>query len=366
MQIKTLNLLNFRNYKKESISFSPSINIFIGNNAAGKTNILESIYTLSLVRSYKAKDKDIVKSGEQFYRLNASVLNKTKELSLLLIGSEEGKKLFRNGIEIKKQSEFVGGINVVLFSPDDMLMIKGGPQERRNFMDLSLLQLSSTYVEDYAAFKQHLKFRNDYLKYAFPKLEEGKEFKDDMVDISTTNFYSCNKKIYEARREFVTELERITETKYRILSGEDATIRLKYVVNFEDSIDFFNKRTMDDIRKGSTQCGCQRDDIEFYKNGLSFETNCSQGEGRMLSLSLKLALAEMLRNKKGESPVVLLDDVFSELDKNHQNRLLRMLDRSMQIIITTTDIIKIGEQALANSKIFMIDHGSIKEAVNNG
>ena len=136
--------------------------------------------------------------------------------------------------------------------------------------------------------------------------------------------------------------------------------------NFKEDIEFYKERYRSDILSGTTQYGCHRDDIKFYKNNEDFETTSSQGEMRMLSLSIKLALADMLKNMKGESPVVLLDDVFSELDKNHQNRLLSVLDKSMQIIITTTDILKLGKLALDNAKVFMINHGTVKEIENNG
>jgi len=365
MRITNLELFNFRNYKKESINLSPSTNILIGNNAAGKTNILESIYCLALARSYKAKDKDIIYEKELFYKISSNVefYNKTDELTM--IGANEGKKVFVNNTEVKKISEFIGRLNVVLFSPDDILILKDGPQEKRKLIDLSMLQISKQYINDYGLFKKQLKLRNDYLKYLLPKLNNEK-IEDDMLDLLTNNFLDSNYEIYKTRKKFIDNLQKIVEEKYVLLSGEKSTIEIKYITNFENDMSFYQNKYKQDVLSGTTQFGCHRDDLEFYKNGQDFETTCSQGEMRMLMLSLKLALADMLKTVKKDSPVVLLDDVFSELDKNHQNRLLQMLDKSMQIIITTTDILKIGKNALENAKIFTINHGTIKEIQLNG
>lgn len=367
MKITNLSLTNFRNYKKQTINLSPSTNIFIGNNAQGKTNILEAIYTIALARSYKAKDKDMILTSADFYKISALIDFYNRDEELMMIGANEGKKVFANGAEIKKLSDFIGRLNVVLFSPDDILMLKNGPGEKRKLMDMSLLQISKQYIEDYTAFKKQIKLRNDYLKYLLPKIkEEDDEIKDDMLDVLTANYLSTNKKIFESRKKFLDNLSKLTEQKYTALSGEKASIKFDYQINFKEDIEFYKERYRSDILSGTTQYGCHRDDIKFYKNNEDFETTSSQGEMRMLSLSIKLALADMLKNMKGESPVVLLDDVFSELDKNHQNRLLSVLDKSMQIIITTTDILKLGKLALDNAKVFMINHGTVKEIENNG
>ncbi|MBP5342555.1 DNA replication/repair protein RecF [bacterium] len=366
MRLVNLSLTNFRNYKKESINLSPSTNIFIGNNAQGKTNILEAIYTLALARSYKAKDKDMIMNGAEFYKISALIDFFNRDEELIMIGANEGKKVFAGGREIKKISDFIGKLNVVLFSPDDLLMLKNGPQEKRKLMDMSLLQISKQYIDDYTAFKKQLKLRNDYLKYLLPKINEEETVSDDMLDVLTSNFISTNTKIYEFRKNFIDNLAKLTTQKYALLSGEKTTIRFEYQINFKNNLDFYKEKYKSDITAGSTQFGCHRDDIKFYKDDQDFETACSQGEMRMLSLSIKLALADMLKTMKNEAPVLLLDDVFSELDKNHQNRLLTMLDKSMQIIITTTDIYKIGKLALDNAKVFMINHGAVKEAQANG
>lgn len=366
MKIKDLSLTNFRNYKKSGIALSPATNIFIGDNASGKTNILEAIYALAVARSYKAKDKDMIKSGEPFFKISCDVEFENRIDKLLLIGSEEGKKAFKNDVEIKKLSEFIGSLNVVLFSPDDLLLLKNGPQEKRKLLDLSLLQISKQYVEDYAAFKKQLKLRNDYLKYLLPKLGDADEINDDMLDVLTINFIDCNKKIFEARSNFLKNLENLAKKKYQALSGENVDIKFVYLINFENNIDFYKKKYKQDIIMGSTNSGVQRDDISFLKDGFDFETSSSEGEARMLSLSIKLALADLITSMKKETPVVLLDDVFSELDKNHQNRLLNILNKDMQIVITTTDIYKIGKLALTNAKVYTIDNGTIKENKNNG
>lgn len=364
MLIKNLSLSNFRNYEKELLSFSPKTNILTGTNGAGKTNILEAIYVLALARSYKAKDEDMIKYGTDFFKISADIEKTDREENLTLIGSKEGKKVFASSAEIKKLSDFIGRLNVVIFSPEDLLLLKNGPQEKRKLIDLSLLQISKQYVIDYAAFKKQLKLRNDYLKYLLPKIDSSSEIRDDMLEVLTVNFIDCNKKIFESRSRFLKKLEGIAEEKYRQLSGTRDEIKFEYLVNFDNTLDFFKNKYRSDLFLGSTQAGCHHDDIRFTKNGADFETNSSQGEQRMLALSIKLALADLIEKMKKEAPVVLLDDVFSELDINHQNRLLSMIEGNMQIIITTTDIVKIGKPALVGAKIFEIRDGHAKEASN--
>ena len=360
MRINSLNLTNFRNYKKTSINLSPSINIFIGNNAAGKTNVLESIYVLSLARSYKTKDKDMILDGAPFYKIGARIAYYDREEEFIVIATPEGKRVTVNNVEEKKLSDFIGKLNVVLFSPEDIFIFKNGPQEKRKLLDLSLFQITKTYVDDFNSFRKQLKLRNDYLKYMSSKQEED-DGEDDMLEVLTKSFIDSNAIINEKRIKFITKLEEIANEKYHELSGDESKITIEYLTNFENSLEFYKKRYKQDISYGATQNGCHRDDLRFLKDGVDFETNCSQGEQRMLALSLKLAIAEMLKRLKRESPVVLLDDVFSELDKNHQNRLLLMLDRTMQIIITTTDLQKIGRSALDNAKVFIINNATIRE-----
>lgn len=361
LNLTTLKLQNFRNYEKESLTLSPKTNIFIGNNGAGKTNILESINVLALARSYKSSDEDMIKNGTDFFKIEGLLELQKKTETLLLIGSKEGKKVFIKGAEVKKLSDFIGHLNVVLFSPEDLFLLKNGPQEKRKLMDLSLLQISRQYVEDYSAFKKQLKYRNNYLKYLLPKINVNEPINDEMLEVITLKFIECNKKIFEARERFVQSLEKITKEKYSELSGGNDSIEFKYLPNFENTLDFYKDKYRSDLLAGTTQYGIQRDDILFSKNGINFGSSSSQGEERMLSLSIKLALATMIFEIKNEAPVVLLDDVFSELDKNHQKRLLSMLDSQMQIIITTTDLEKIGKDALANAKVFEINNNHIKE-----
>ena len=217
MIISRLYLTNFRSYKRESINLSNKINVFIGDNGAGKTNILEAIYTLAVARSYKAKDEDMINRGSDFFKISADIEYKDREDKLLLIGSKQGKKVFKNDVEVKKLSDFVGLANVVLFSPEDLMLVKGGPQERRKLIDLSLLQISKRYVEDSAAFKKQLKLRNDYLKYLEPKLENKENIEDEMLDVLTNNFIECNKKVFEARKVFVERLEKETKEYYKLI-----------------------------------------------------------------------------------------------------------------------------------------------------
>ena len=364
MHIKKLTLYSFRSYLNESIELSPKVNIFVGDNGAGKTNILESIYSLASTKSYKNKDEDMILEGKDFFKISSEIEFENRIDTLLFIMSRQGKKVFKNNVEVKKISEFVGNLNVVLFSPEDLFLLKAGPGERRKLIDLSLMQISKKYVEDYQNFKKQLKLRNDYLKYLYPKLKDGESIEDEMLGILTLNFININKLIFEARENFLKRLEEYTKRSYKELSGTNDDISFVYETNFDSSMDFFKEKYQSDILNGSTQYGCHRDDVRFLRNGIDLESTASQGELRMLSLSIKIALSRMIKDMKREAPVVLLDDVLSELDINHQNRLLSMLDRSMQIIITTTDILKINQSSIKNAKLFKVEDKHAKEIQN--
>ena len=367
MRINELSLINFRNYQNISLILSPKTNIFIGNNATGKTNILESIYTLALSKSYKAKDADLIKSGEEFLRVSAKATFNRYDSELSIYTSLNKKVILVDKDPVKKLSEYIGLLNVVLFSPDDFLIFKNGPIEKRKFIDFALMETYKTYVENISLFKKKLKLRNDYLKMLGSKNVDLDNINDLMLDTLTESFIETNKKIYVQRKEFVKELEKITSIKYAELSGDyNHYIRIMYFSNFNENMSSYKENYKKEILKGSTEIGCHKDNLKFYKGKEDFETSCSQGEKRMLLLSLKLALIEIIKNARKDNPILLLDDVFSELDKNHQNRLLSMLDSNIQVIITTTDLIKIGSEALNNSKIFTINNGSITEDVNNG
>lgn len=365
MVINKLQLKNFRSYDSLSLDLSPNVNVFIGNNGEGKTNILESIYALALTKSYKAKEENMIKYGTDFLRVSGEVELSDRIENLTLIISKQGKNAIKNDVYIKKLSDFLGEINVVLFSPEDLLLLKDGPQERRKLMDVFLYQTSKRYVENYSAFKKQLKLRNDYLKYLLPKIKDEESVSDEMLDVLTTNYIECNKKIYESRLNFIEKLEVLTDEYYKRLSGTRSEIKLKYITNFENDLSFYKDKYKSDLFAQTTQYGCHRDDIKFYKDGIDLENSASQGELRMLSLSIKLALARIIYNLKNEAPIVLLDDVLSELDINHQNRLLSVLDKKTQIIITTTDIKNIKENFIKDAKIFNVVKGSAKE-IHNG
>lgn len=361
MKVETLNLISFRNYDNEQIKFSPESNIFIGPNGAGKTSILEAIYVMSFSRSYKAKDEDLIKYNKEFAKISTKISIKDDVFDHVMVISKQGKKISINKVAIRKISDFAGKISVVLFSPDDMLIFKNGPQERRDLLNNALVQLSSKYISDYKVFKDHLKYRNDYLKSLSEKIDLKEDINDGVLDLITENFIKANKSIYEARLECARGLERLISSIYQKISGTKDTISIEYQTNYENNLDFYKSKYKQDIILGTTQCGCQRDDLIFKRNNKEFEKNSSQGEQRMLAISIKLALCELVTKVKGEPPILLLDDVLSELDLNHQNMLLKSLNKETQIIITTTDLNKIDQNTISTSKVFNVQDGHIKE-----
>ena len=363
MQIKNLTLTNYRNYDKLELAFNPNINIFIGNNAAGKTNILESIYLLALAKSYKNKDIELIKENQDFSKIQATTITQDKEKNFLIILSKIGKKVIINNNEIEKLSDYVGNINTILFSPEDLLIFKNGPQERRKLIDLFLGQISKEYLYNLNNYKKELKYRNDYLKYIEQKIEDLNNINDDMLDVATERLIEENTKIIDQRKSFIKRLEEKTNHFYEKISGKKEKIRIDYINNFENNLDYFKSKYKSDILLGSTGYGIHRDDLIFYKNDESFESRASQGEQRTLCLAIKIAFVEITKEEKGEYPILLLDDVFSELDKTRQNLLLSIINNKMQVFITTTDLFNVSKEATKNAKIYIIKGNKAREYI---
>ena len=362
MFVKNLNLVNFRNYEKLTAQFNNHTNIFIGKNAQGKTSILESLHILGLTKSHKVnKDRDVIKTSTEYAKIKSLINLNGKDIDLDMVISKIGKKAKYNQIEVEKLSEYIGILNVVIFAPEDLDLIKGNPQVRRKFLDLEIGQISKEYLYSLQNYKKILKQRNDLLK-----VMQNTENKDMMLlDILTDQLIGYLEEIISQRQEFITKINKYTNDIYRFLSNSSDNLVVKYIPSIKSNFkkEFISKYKYD-IITGTTNIGSHRDDIEFHLNNQIIKTHSSQGEMRTAVLSVKLALINYIYEYKKDYPILLLDDVLSELDEERQNNLIDYIQNKTQNFITATDIKSVNLDKINNYKIFTIDSGNIEESDN--
>lgn len=378
MKIKSLKLLYFRNYLSTNIDAHPSLNVLVGNNANGKTNIIESIFCLALGKSYRTKsDSECIMFGETATAMSCIVNKNDKDLDIMLGINNKGKSAKIAGIKKTKLTDFVGELNVVLFSPEDLQIVKGSPALRREFMNREFYQFSRIYHKYYLMYQHLLKQRNSYLK------DMRKNPKDEMslayLETLTSQLAKVAIYITKERVSFVQDISKLTYKNMLNISNGQETLKIKYKSSVLDALNITEindesfteenltkvmmKRSFDDIMRGSTKIGPQHDDLEFYINDLDAKMYASQGQQRSIVLSLKLAEINYLKEKTGTYPVLLLDDVLSELDKNRQLKLLDAINENVQTFITTPSISDIKEDLLKKAKVFKIENGNISEIV---
>ena len=378
MKIKSLKLLYFRNYLSTNIDAHPSLNVLVGNNANGKTNIIESIFCLALGKSYRTKsDSECIMFGETATAMSCIVNKNDKDLDIMLGINNKGKSAKIAGIKKTKLTDFVGELNVVLFSPEDLQIVKGSPALRREFMNREFYQFSRIYHKYYLMYQHLLKQRNSYLK------DMRKNPKDEMslayLETLTSQLAKVALYITKERVSFVQDISKLTYKNMLNISNGQETLKIKYKSSVLDALNISEindesfteenltkvmmKKSFDDIMRGSTKIGPQHDDLEFYINDLDAKMYASQGQQRSIVLSLKLAEINYLKEKTGTYPVLLLDDVLSELDKNRQLKLLDAINENVQTFITTPSISDIKEDLLRKAKVFKIENGNISEIV---
>lgn len=357
MIVKSLELNHFRNYETLTIDFEKGTNILYGNNAQGKTNILEAIYLSGTTKSHKgSKDKEIIQFGNDESHIRTFVEKQGKEFQIdLHLKKNRSKGIAINRIPIKKASELFGILNIVFFSPEDLNIIKNGPSERRRFMDLELCQLDKIYLSNLMKYNKILNQRNKLLKdiYFKPDLK-------DTLSIWDTQLVEYGKKIIESRRRFVSQLnEIVTGIHYNISGGKEEMI-LTY--DSDVSEEFFEdelaKVQQKDLKLGQTTIGPHRDDLLFTIRGVDIRKFGSQGQQRTSALSLKLSEIELVKKVIKDTPILLLDDVLSELDSNRQNYLLNNI-RDTQTIITCTGLDEFIRNRFQINRVFEVIDGEV-------
>ena len=344
MWIKEIKLMNFRNYDEQKIKLHENINVFFGENAQGKTNIIESIYLSSIGKSFRTnKEKELIKFNKEKALVDISYEKSDRDGNIKIeIGDK--KQVYLNGIKIKKLSELLGNINIVIFTPDDINILKGGPQNRRKFLDVMISQLRPNYIHVLTLYLTTLEQRNNYLKQI--KLENKNE---ELLEIWDEKLADYGIKIYEYRKEFIEKIINKIKIIHKEITQNKEEIEIKYFSDLTTRQNFINelksKRKLD-IIKGYTTKGVHRDDFVVYINGKQVDIYGSQGQHRTAVLSLKLAELQVIYDEIGEEPILLLDDFMSELDENRRKNFFNYI-KNIQVIVTCTEKI-----VLENLKYF--------------
>ena len=357
MILKSLELANFRNYEELNISFDKGTNILYGDNAQGKTNILEAIYVSATTKSHKgSKDKEIINFDKEEAHIRTYLEKENVETRVdMHLRKNKSKGIAIDGQKIKKAADLMGLLNVVFFSPEDLSIIKDGPAERRRFADMELCQLDSFYLYNLNHYNKIIGQRNKLLKdmYFQPELKET-------LNIWDSQLVSFGSKIIERREQFVKQLGDIIFDIHKKLSGgkEELVIAYEPDVSIEDFEKQMKYNQDKDIRLKQTTTGPHRDDFSFVVNGVDIRKYGSQGQQRTAALSLKLSEIELVKKIRKDTPVLLLDDVLSELDSNRQNYLLNSIG-NIQTIISCTGLDEFINNRFEINKIFKVTNGTV-------
>ena len=357
MIIKSLELENYRNYKNLSLEFDKGTNILTGENAQGKTNILEAVYLCSTTKSHRgSKDSEIINFDSEEGHLRTIINKKEEDIRIdIHLRKSKSKVIALNLEKLKKTSELIGILNVVLFSPEDLNIIKGGPSYRRTFIDMQICRLDSSYVFNLSNYNKIIDQRNKLLKdiYFQPALKET-------LFIWDSQLQSYGSQVIKKRREFVNELNEIVKEIHYKLTNQKEFLDIKYEPDtLEDEIENTLKQNAErDLRSKATSAGPHRDDYVININGMDARKYGSQGQQRTAALSLKLAEIEIIKRNTKDNPIFLLDDVLSELDSNRQNMLLDSIS-NIQTIITCTGLDEFVGHRLKINKAYKICKGNI-------
>lgn len=355
--IESIELKNYRNYKELHMEFNQGTNILYGDNAQGKTNILEAVYVCCTSKSHKsAKDRDIIRfdQDESHIKLQIRKNNVPYRIDMHL-KKNKPKGIAINGVPIRKASELFGIANVVFFSPEDLNIIKNGPSERRRFIDLELCQLNKLYVHSLVQYNKVLLQRNKLLKELFFKPEY-----EETLDVWDMQLVNYGREVIRFRREFIDQLNEIIRGIHRSLSGDKEEIEISYEpYTQEDQLaDVLKRNRGQDMKQKTTLSGPHRDDISFIVNGIDIRKFGSQGQQRTAALSLKLSELELVKRISRDEPILLLDDVLSELDSGRQNHLLSAI-QNIQTMITCTGLDDFVSHQFHINKVFQVVQGTV-------
>ena len=360
MYIKKVKLENFRNYDNLEVEFKKDFNLIYGNNAQGKTNILEAIYLSAIGKSFQTnKDSEMIKIGKEKAKVEIEYETKDRE-GKITVEIADKKTFFINGIKQKKISDIIGKINIVLFYPDNIDIIKGGPAERRRFLDIMISQLKPNYIHILNKYLKTLDQRNAYLKQI--KFDNKSK---DMLEIWDESLSQLSYQIYTYRSEYIQKIKekiKVIHNKITNCGQQDEKIEISFISSGKSQKDFYEnllRNRENDIRKGYTSTGSHRDDYDIYINDKKVNVYGSQGQQRTSVLSLKLTELNIIQDEIEEPPILLLDDFMSELDENRRNNLTNAIENN-QVFITCTDKILVEEK---NNTIYHIENAKLSKGI---
>lgn len=369
MFLTRMSIQNYRNYDQIELKADPKVNIFVGSNAQGKTNLLEAIYVLALSKSHRThQDKQLIRWNEDHASLYGEVEKKYGLARLSLSIGTQGKKAKINSLEQKKLSAFIGTLNVVMFAPEDLEIVKGSPGIRRRFLDMEIGQVHPGYLHDSSQYQKVLLQRNNFLKQLAGKAGGNSS---SMLDIWNEQLAQYGSKIVKKRKGFIVQLQKWAQTIHEGITNGSEQIQIEYrpsvsAKDTEDEAMLFDRFMIklsqvkeQEIRRGATLVGPHRDDMVFHINGKEVQVYGSQGQQRTAALSLKLAELELIREEIGEYPVLLLDDVLSELDRNRQTQLIETFQNKVQTFITTTGLDSVNLDKLEQAAVFQVSGGTL-------
>ncbi|TCP22149.1 DNA replication and repair protein RecF [Scopulibacillus darangshiensis] len=372
MILESIKLSHFRNYESATITFNPSVNVFLGENAQGKTNLLEAIYVLAMANSHRtSNDKELIKWDEDYGKIEGRLKKSSGTVPLELILSKKGKKVKVNHLEQRKLSQYVGVCNVVMFAPEDLNLVKGSPSGRRRFINMEIGQIQPVYIHDLSQYQKVLHQRNALLK---DMSRNRNKASDPMLAIMTEQLIDLAAELTFRRFHFITLLRKWAIPVHASISRGLEDLEIIYKSSAVDVLEdmelskikegyeeAFGRVREREIDRGMTLLGPHRDDLQFLVNGRDVQTFGSQGQQRTTALSLKLAEIELIKNEVGEYPLLLLDDVLSELDDFRQTHLLKTFKEKVQTFVTTTNTDGIDHNMLKHAASFFVASGKISE-----
>lgn len=366
MKLKTLTLTHYRNYETAELNFNDEVNIFIGINAQGKTNLLEAIYCLAMAKSHRtSNDKELIGWGHEFSHIEGMLSYKHGTMPLSLSISKKGKKAKVNYLEQKRLTEYIGHMNVVLFAPEDLNLVKGSPQIRRRFIDMEIGQISAVYLNDLSNYQRLLKQKNHLLK----QMKVSRSNDKTMLEVINEQFAQYAVKLTLRRKVFIEQLEALAIPIHKGITKDKERLSLRYSASLnyelteqemlEETIRILNAHMDKEIERTQSLYGPHRDDLSFKINDIDVQTYGSQGQQRTTALSVKLAEIELINQEIGEYPILLLDDVLSELDDYRQTHLLTTIQHKVQTFVTTTSVEGIEHETINRAKLFNVSEGQI-------
>ena len=329
MSVRTIRCYDYRNYRRSFFEFDPYLNIIIGKNGTGKTNILESIIVISNTKSYRtSNDADLIRKGSEY----AKIALNTEEKEYKIVINKKNKSLYIDNNLVKKTSDFIGKVNAILFKPSDLELFTQSPSERRKLLDIEISKVSRIYIQSLLKYNSLLKDKNKLLKQL--------EMDDILLNVINESMSPLIKIIIQEREHFFMLINQYISSIYTLISGKEADITIKYkkcceIADVNRELE--RSKEKDDYYHYAT-FGPHHDDYNFYMDGYELNSIASQGQKRMVLIAFKFALIRYIQFSTGSTPVVLLDDIMSELDKDNQERLLNIIPDNTQVIITNTDI----------------------------